>query len=173
MKPADNTAAVKVTALNTLPAPAAAAPALPLPDVAKKDSIAVAAKPATAPAAPAKTDDATKPTPALPAPAAGDGKLANTLSYAKDKTDLSDDAKSDLSSVADKVKQSQGSVRVVAYAGGTAEEASVAKRTSLARALQIRAYLISKGVNQMSISVQALGNNVPSGDAERADVYLK
>ena len=103
----------------------------------------------------------------------GDGKLANTLSYAKDKTDLSDDAKSELSDVADAVKQSQGNVRIVAYAGGTAEESSVAKRTSLARALQIRAYLITKGVNQLNISVQALGNKVPNGSPERADIFVK
>ena len=101
--------------------------------------------------------------------------ISNKLSlrYAKDKTDLSDDAKGDLSSIADTVKQSQGSVRIVAYAGGTAEEVSVAKRTSLARALQIRAYLISKGVNQLNISVQALGNKVPNGQTERADIYVK
>jgi outer membrane protein OmpA-like peptidoglycan-associated protein len=43
----------------------------------------------------------------------------------------------------------------------------------LARALQIRAYLISKGVNQLSINVQAMGNQVPSGDADRADIFIK
>ena len=44
---------------------------------------------------------------------------------------------------------------------------------ALSRALAIRAFLISKGVNQLSINVQALGNQVPSGDADRADVFLK
>ena len=100
-------------------------------------------------------------------------KLTRTVSFGKDKTDLTDDAKSDLTDVADKVKQSQGSVRIVAYAGGTPEQSSVAKRISLSRALQIRAFLITKGVNQLNINVQALGREVPSGDSERADVFVK
>ncbi len=192
--PLPKPAEVKVTT----PARAAvSAPVLPLPAPAKVEAapakpaeVKTEAKPADAPAKPAegkpeaKAD--TKPeasadakpaegakaeTPA--APSAGDGKLSKSISYSKAKTDLSDAAKSDLAGIADAVKQSQGSVRIVAYAGGTAEEASVAKRTSLARALQIRAYLISKGVNQLNISVQALGNKVSGADAERADIFVK
>ena len=100
-------------------------------------------------------------------------KITRTLSFAKDKTDLSDDAKSDLGDIAEKVKQSQGTVRIVAYASGTPEQSSVATRISLSRALQIRAFLIGKGVNQLSINVQSLGNKVPNGDADRADIFLK
>ena len=56
---------------------------------------------------------------------------------------------------------------------GTAEQASVAKRISLARGLQIRAFFIKSGVSQNNIAVQALGNQVPSGDSDRADIFVK
>jgi outer membrane protein OmpA-like peptidoglycan-associated protein len=92
------------------------------------------------------------------------------ISFAKDKTDLSDDAKATLNSVADNIKRSQASVRVVAYASGNAEQASVARRISLSRALAIRAFLIDKGVNALSINVQALGN---AKDADSAEVIVK
>ena len=88
----------------------------------------------------------------------------------KDKTDLDDGMKETLTGVASAVKQTQGNVRVVAYASGSAEEASVARRISMARALQIRAFLIDKGVNAMSINVQALGNQK---NEDKAEVLVK
>ena len=93
-----------------------------------------------------------------------------SVSFGKDKSDLSPAAKSELAAVAEKVKKSQASVRVVSYASGEAEQASVARRVSLSRALAIRAFLIDKGVNPLSINVQALGNQK---DADRADVIVK
>lgn len=96
-----------------------------------------------------------------------------TISFGKDKADLSDEAKSDLNDIAEQVKKSQGSVRIVAYAAGSAEEAPVARKLSLGRALQMRAFLIDRGVNPQSINPQALGNQVPSGDADRAEVFVK
>ena len=153
------------------PLPAPAAPVTPPKPEPEK----------TEPPAPAKPAANVPPPPTVVAPpltseAAPDTsttKLTRSLIFDKDKTDLADDAKSDLNDVAEKVKQSQGNVRIVAYASGTPEQASVARRISLSRALQIRAFLISKGVNQLSINVQALGNQVPSGNADRADVFTK
>ncbi|MDX2095233.1 MAG: OmpA family protein, partial [Alphaproteobacteria bacterium] len=160
-----------------LPAPNAVPPLPALPALPAIGGETKAPPPLALPPLPAKTQAPAKAgmvdAPPPVAPKAEVGKLARALTYEKNKTDLSDAAKSELADIAATVKQSQGSVRVVAYAGGTAEEASVAKRTSLARALQVRAYLITKGVNQLNISVQALGNNVPGGNPERADIFLK
>jgi outer membrane protein OmpA-like peptidoglycan-associated protein len=162
-------AAVPVVA----PKPAAAVTPVPAPVIPPPaPAVAVAPVPAKTIAPPAAKPAAS----AAPVPALGsDGpaKLTRTVSFDKDKTDLSDDTKSDLNDIADQVKTSQGSVRIVAYASGTAEQASVARRISLSRALQIRAFLISKGVNQLSINVQALGNQIPSGDGDRADIFVK
>lgn len=120
--------------------------------------------PVAAPAPPSKTV----------APAASSGALENSVSFVSGKADLSEDAKAELSAIADKVKKSPGSsIRVVGYAPGNAEEASVARRLSNTRALQVRAFLLSKGVSPLSINVQALGNQIPSGDGDRADVFIK
>lgn len=105
--------------------------------------------------------------------AGGADKLVATLSFAKEKSDLSSDTKSQLADIAKQLKKSQGSARIVAYAGGSEEESPVARRLSLARASQVRAYLIDKGVNPMVLVVQAMGNKVNGGDAERAEVFVK
>jgi outer membrane protein OmpA-like peptidoglycan-associated protein len=110
--------------------------------------------------------------PALPT-AGGSAAASSSVMFEKDKTDLSDAAKAELNSLAEKIKTSQGRVQIVAYASGTADQSSVARRISLSRALQIRAFLIDKGVNELSISVQSQGNKVPSGNADRADVTVR
>ncbi len=170
------------------PAPVKApeVPALPLPPIKPEANV----PPLPLPALPAVKSEAAKEAPkaakeeaeskpVLPAPmaevkpAASAGEtLSRSVSYEKGKSDLSDAEKANLDAVAEKVKKSKGAVRVVAYASGNAEETSVAKRTSLARALQIRAHLIAKGVDAQSISTQALGNK-GDGKADRADVFVK
>lgn len=113
----------------------------------------------------------------LPAVTPAEGTIqpiTKTVVFDKDKSDLPDAAKGELGEMAEKIKQSAtANVRIVAYASGTPEQASVAKRISLSRALAIRAFLIGKGVNQLNINVQALGNQVPGGEADRADVFVK
>lgn len=154
-----------------LPPPPSATPAKPAANVP-----AVAAGPSPAPTTPGSSTAATGTPPPLNVPALGaesSESSKSSVGFAKDTTELSDDAKGQLNGIADKVKASQGSVRVIAYASGTADEASMARRVSLSRALSIRAFLISKGVNQLSINVQALGNQVPGGPADRADVFVK
>jgi outer membrane protein OmpA-like peptidoglycan-associated protein len=63
-------------------------------------------------------------------------------------------------------------IKVVAYASGTEDQKSIARRVSLARALAVRAFLIDLGVDNVRISVQALGNDVKKGPSERADVII-
>jgi outer membrane protein OmpA-like peptidoglycan-associated protein len=160
----------------TLPKPSTVPPLPPAPVTTKPVVKETPKEPAKEVPADKAATSAAPPPPPVAAPALNPQaptKLTRTVSFGRDKSDLTDDAKSDLVDVAEKIKQSQGSVRIVAYAAGTAEQASVAKRISLSRALAVRAFLISKGVNQLSINVQALGNQVPSGDADRADLFVK
>ena len=63
-------------------------------------------------------------------------------------------------------------IKVIAYASGSEDQKSIARRISLARALAVRAFLIDLGVDNVRISVQALGNDVKKGPSERADVIL-
>ena len=74
--------------------------------------------------------------------------------------------------VAEQAKAEGKSVQVIAYASGGPEEASSARRISLARALDIRALLIQNGVSEEKVSLQALGNR-NEGSQDRADLLLR
>lgn len=93
--------------------------------------------------------------------------------FTRDTTELSAEAKSDLLELAEKAKSKNLSLRILAYAEGSSEEGSIARRVSLSRALQIRAFLIDKGISQLKINVQAKGNYVTEGLPNRADIFLR
>ncbi|MEJ0009767.1 MAG: OmpA family protein [Alphaproteobacteria bacterium] len=145
------------------PAPAPAAPSPP-------KTVQVAAAPASAAPATSKAAPPAPPPVSAPPIPSSSGGTGSAISFAKDTTELPDSAKSELNGIADTVKKEQGTVHIVAYASGTADEASVARRVSLSRALAIRAFLMSKGVNSQSIVTQALGNQE---NADKAEVSIK
>jgi outer membrane protein OmpA-like peptidoglycan-associated protein len=62
--------------------------------------------------------------------------------------------------------------QIIAYAAGTADTASQARRMSLSRALAVRAYLIEKGIASTRLDVRALGYQVESGSPDRVDVSV-
>ena len=146
---------------------AATSPALPLPSLP--------ALPGAKNAEPVKAVEATTPVKEaakeVAAPKPND-KLTTALTYAKNRVDLTDDAKSKLTAIAQDLKKSQGSVRVVAYASGTAEEASTARRTAFARGTEIRAFFIAKGVDKLNVTVQ-VGTTTTDADADRAEIFVK
>lgn len=150
------------------PAVAAVAPAaLPLPSLpalpgAKKAEPQNAVDAATPAKEPAKEA----------APAKANDTLTTSLTYTKSRVDLSEDAKSKLTAIAEGLKKSQGSVRVVAYASGTAEEASVSRRTAFARGTEIRAFFIAKGVDKLNVTVQ-VGTTTTDANADRAEIFVK
>ncbi len=59
-----------------------------------------------------------------------------------------------------------------AYAGGSDDSASHARRLSLSRALSVRSELIEQGVRSTRIDVRALGNKSKDGTSDRVDVIL-
>jgi outer membrane protein OmpA-like peptidoglycan-associated protein len=64
-------------------------------------------------------------------------------------------------------------LQLVAYASGSEDDAIAARRLSLARAVQMRSYLIAKGVPSVRMDVRALGSrNDSGGPADRVDVVL-
>lgn len=63
-------------------------------------------------------------------------------------------------------------LQLVAYATTASENASVARRLSLLRALEIRNILIQKGVSATTMSVRALGNRVKSDPPDRVDIIM-
>ena len=86
---------------------------------------------------------------------------------------LSDDARSNLQSLTAKLGADETlQVQLVAYAAGTAETSSQARRLSLSRALAVRSFLIDKGVRSTRMDIRALGNKAKDGPADRVDVVL-
>jgi hypothetical protein len=60
--------------------------------------------------------------------------------------------------------------QIIAYAAGTADSASQARRLSLSRALAVRAYLIERGVASTRLDVRALGHQTDGGSPDRVDI---
>ena len=159
----------------------------PVPPLAEKPVEAKAeAKPVDAPA-PKSTVVASLPTlppvaeqaPAEPKPASvartakpeeSAGKVAMSLTFAKDKSDVDPEMKAKIANVAKEIKSSGASVRVVSYATGTDGEQSTARRIALSRALQVRALLMEQGVDQFKIVPQALGN---AKNTDQVDLITK
>lgn len=70
------------------------------------------------------------------------------------------------------VEDSKLRLQLLAYAGGSSETASQARRLSLSRALSARSFLIGKGVRSTRIDVRALGNKSGGGPPDRIDVLV-
>ena len=85
--------------------------------------------------------------------------------------DLPQGATADLDALADKMAGDQNlKVQVLAYSSGTADAESQARRKALARGLEVRKYLIGKGVRSNRIDVRALGTKSEGGPSDRVDI---
>ncbi|KJE35139.1 lysophospholipase [Thalassospira sp. HJ] len=164
-------AAPKVAPISEAPA----APAAPAPDTTQSaPQMAATAEPVTeqvAREAPAAEEAAIPPETSAPAPMPATGADEYSLGFAADSFELSAAAKSQLDSVIASMGQDENlRIQLQAYAQGDGANASKARRLSLSRALQVRSYLIDRGVRSTRIDVRALGANVPSGPADRVDI---
>lgn len=122
---------------------------------------------------PAETKAASLPDSKTAAAPAAKGSQALSIPFNSTETAVPLSVQGQLADVAKKlVQDKQAHARVVAYAAGTAEQASTARRVSLSRALAVRAFLIDQGVENLRIDVQ-LGNSTDSGGApDRADIFI-
>jgi outer membrane protein OmpA-like peptidoglycan-associated protein len=96
------------------------------------------------------------------------------IDFAAGTADLTPAARSALDNIAKALASDDGRrVQLVAYATGTEDEANQARRISLSRALNVRAYLIDHGVRNTRMDVRALGNR-PDGNkpADRVDIVF-
>ena len=88
---------------------------------------------------------------------------------------LPDSARDALLGLVGKLEANQGTrLQIDAYAAGSRETASVARRLSLSRALSVRSYLIEQGVRSTRMDVRALGNKAsdPPAPADRVDAIV-
>ena len=106
--------------------------------------------------------------PAIRLPAGGGQVLR--IEFREASTRIPMPAHESLRAVAAAAKESDGRLQVKAFAGGSADTASGARRTSLSRALAVRSFLIEQGVRSTRIDVRALGGANDDGPSERVDV---
>ncbi|NKB50406.1 MAG: OmpA family protein [Alphaproteobacteria bacterium] len=177
------------------PAPIVAAPA---PAAAPAEEVKVAATPEPAPvvetptpvvetpvepAPEPPTTTALTPSPTGAAPAAsvqtaslppqGGSDNAYRVLFDDKSFKISDTAREPLQELSNAMKESENlRVQLIAYAQGTSETASLARRLSLSRALAVRTFLINQGVRSTRMDVRALGIKSTSGPADRVDAVL-
>jgi len=140
----------------------------PAPPVARETTPPPAVPPrvtAPAPAAPRQT--AALPPANLPA----EGQALRLL-FEGSSTQLSDDAQQRLRQMAAALAANEQRVQLKAFASGTSDRPSAARRESLSRALAVRSYLIENGVRSTRIDVRALGAPSDGGPNDRVDVIL-
>lgn len=110
----------------------------------------------------------------LPAPAAvAAGKATTSIVFKATETSVPLSTKPELDTLAKTLKTDSARVNLLAYASGSEDQASTARRVSLSRALAVRAYLIEQGVDKLSINVHAEGNKNPGGDPDRVDIFVE
>ena len=101
------------------------------------------------------------------------GEDALTLPFDQGSFGLSPQVQDALRRVAGRLQSENGlKAEIQAFASGSQANSSKARRLSLSRALAVRTYLIDQGIRSTRIDVRALGNNVPSGPADRVDVKV-
>jgi outer membrane protein OmpA-like peptidoglycan-associated protein len=95
------------------------------------------------------------------------------LPYAVATTELSPSAQDQLETLAREVGGNDRiRLRLAAYANAAAGAAAKARRTSLARALAVRGFLIERGIKASRIDLRALGHTAAVAEADRVDVMV-
>src|ERR1700733_7210638 len=158
----------------TVPTPAPPTPAPPAATLPTAPPATVALAPIVPPPEPAQA----APAPAPPisdsatsaATATGHGLR---VTFGTDEADLSP---SSASAIHDFVQSApsgdSASYNVVAYAAGTPEDPSTARRLSLSRALAVRSALMADGISSTHIYVRALGATAGDATPDRVDVAV-
>lgn len=174
--PEPSTAAAIPAPATPQPAPAPAPPAATLPEAAPP---VIALAPVAPPPPPAQAAPPPPPpisdTATTAASAVGSGLR---VTFGSGETDLSPASATAIQNLVQTGPQGDGvSFNVVAYAAGTPEDPSTARRLSLARALAVRSALIADGVSSTRIYVRALGaqaGGAQAGDApaDRVDLSV-
>ncbi len=98
--------------------------------------------------------------------------LALSLDFKDAELDLSDSDREKLSDFVRSVLPGSGNVVIKSYAKGVNGEVNSARRISLKRAIEIRAHLISVGLDASRITVQAIGVEGSKSSKNSTDIYL-
>jgi outer membrane protein OmpA-like peptidoglycan-associated protein len=95
------------------------------------------------------------------------------VTFGKGQADLSPSSAAAIQNLVKATPSSDGtSYNVVAYAAGTPEDPSTARRLSLSRALAVRSALMAGGISSSHIYVRALGADAGDKTPDRVDVAV-
>ena len=98
--------------------------------------------------------------------------VLSRVRFSNGKTELPRQARNVLDPVVQRLLTSHERVRLAAFSGKAGDFSSDARRLSLARALAIRTYLVSKGVAVDRVDVLAFGG-ATDGISDRVDVLVR
>jgi outer membrane protein OmpA-like peptidoglycan-associated protein len=162
------------------PPPVVASPAVP-PSTAPPGAILPSGPPPNvrlSPLAP-ETPAAKPPPPPEPVVAADAGGAAAPISeglritFGSGRAELSPATEGAIKNFAHTApKTENASINVLAYAAGTQDDPSTARRLSLSRALAVRSVLMAEGIASTRIYVRALGAASGDGPPDRADLTV-
>ena len=95
------------------------------------------------------------------------------LTFAPGQSDLSPDSVTSLKTLAQGAPTGDTvSFNIMAYAPGSPDDPSTARRVSLSRAMAVRSALVGDGISSARIYVRALGAQYGSGPPDRVDVSV-
>ena len=159
------------------PAPSTRTAAVPAPPPRPSAPAAPAAPAPPAPpqatAAPAPSATPPRPQTASLDPTGPDRDGQVRVGFEPESAKLLDNSATSLETLAERLgADAESRVQLLAYAAGSPENSSQARRLSLSRALAVRSFLIEKGVRSTRMDVRALGNKIGDGPADRVDIRL-
>jgi outer membrane protein OmpA-like peptidoglycan-associated protein len=163
------------TAVTPPPSASAIAPTSPLPAMPETEPDTAMINPITPPGPPAGS-------PPPPPPPVSD-KAATTaapttsglrLTFAPGQSDLSPDSTAAIRQLTGSASLGDSATfNILAYAPGTPDDPSTARRVSLSRAMAVRSALVANGVPSARIFVRALGAQYGDGPPDRADLTIE
>ncbi len=162
-----STAAPPAASLSTTAPAAAAPPAIPetVPQTAMITPIAPAPPAAGAPPPPPMSETA--------ATNAAPTVSGLRITFASGQSDLSPESVASIKQLATTIPASDTtSFNVMAYAPGSPDDPSTARRISLSRAMAVRSALVADGVSSTRIYVRAMGAQFGEGPPDRVDVNV-
>ena len=151
----------------TPPPPAPLVPPAPPPPPVIPAPVSVPVRPSPPPPPPVLAADAPDTAVMLPE--------GLRITFGADRSDLNPAVNNVLKTFLEATLKPGVTYTVLSYAAGTPDDASIARRLSLARALTVRSVLINSGLTSERIYVKALGSNVPAapdGPADRTDILV-
>ena len=93
------------------------------------------------------------------------------LDFASGSSELGAAQREALDALAQRLQKNERQrIQLMAFAAGSEDNASRARRLSLSRALAVRSYLIDQGIRSTRMDVRALGNTADSGPMDRVDI---